>query len=359
MSLRLSEIAARLGAEIIGDASLEIQGLAPIETAKQGQIAFVANAKYLQKAAESHASAIIVKAALPGVEKNFLVIDDPYYAFARLLTLFHPPRTYAPGIDAKASVGKDVSFGEGVYVGPMAVIEDGVTIGDGVQIRAGVFVGEGSEIGDETLLYPNVTIREDVKIGKRVIIHSGTVIGSDGFGFAPHKGRHYKIPQVGGVIIEDDVEFGANCAVDRAVLGQTIVRCGTKIDNLVQIGHNVSIGNDTILVAQVGISGSVDIGHHVTLAGQVGVSGHLKIGDNVMVGGKSGVTKDIASRQIVSGFPPVPHKTWLKREAAVRHLPELKKQVKALSEKLALLDGILFYWLIVCLKLIPEKKLSL
>ncbi len=338
MNLRLDEIAARLGGEILGDASLLIQGVAPIETAKQGEIAFVANAKYLQKAGESQASAIIVKAALPGIEKSFLVIDDPYYAFARLLTLFHPPRIDPPGVDTRASIGKEVSIGTGVYVGPMAVIEDGVSIGDGAQIRAGVFVGEGSEIGAETILYPNVTIREGVKLGKRVIIHSGTVIGSDGFGFAPHEGRHYKIPQVGGVIIEDDVEFGANCAVDRAVLGQTIIRRGTKIDNLVQIGHNVSVGNDTILVSQVGISGSVEIGHHVTLAGQVGVSGHLKIGDNVMVGGKSGVTKDIASQQIVSGFPPVPHKTWLKREAAVRHLPELKKQVKVLSEKIALLE---------------------
>lgn len=231
-----------------------------------------------------------------------------------------------------------MSLGKGAFVGPLAIIEDNVKIGKRVQIRAGVFVGEGSEIGDETLLYPNVTILEGVKIGKRVIIHSGTVIGSDGFGFAPHKGRHYKIPQVGGVIIEDDVEFGANCTVDRAVLGQTIIGRGTKIDNLVQIGHNVTIGNDTILVSQVGISGSAKIGHHVTLAGQVGVSGHLSIGDHVVVGGKSGVTKDISPKQLVSGFPPVPHKDWLKREAAVRHLPELKKQVKVLSEKIAQLE---------------------
>lgn len=338
MALRLGEIAEQLGGIIVGDERLLIQGVAPIETAKAGEVAFVANAKYIKKGAETEASAIIVKAALPGVENNFLVIDDPYYAFARLLSIFHPPKKYAPGVDASAIIGNDVSIAAGAYVGPMAIIEDKVTIGEGVQVRAGAFIGEGSEIGTETILYPNVTICKGVKIGKRVIIHSGTVIGSDGFGFAPHKGSHYKIPQVGGVIIEDDVEFGANCAVDRAVLGQTLIRRGSKIDNLVQIGHNVEIGNDTILVAQVGISGSVSIGHHVTLAGQVGVSGHLKIGDHVMVGGKSGVTKDIASKQVVSGFPPVPHKTWLKREASVRHLPELKKQIKRLSEKIALLE---------------------
>jgi len=338
MTLRLGEIAKRLGGRIVGDESLLIQGLAPIETAKEGEIAFVANAKYLKKGAETEASAVIVKEALPEVEKSFLVINDPYYAFARLLSIFHPPRKYAPGVDASASVGNGVSIAEGAYVGPLAIIEGWVTIGEGVQIRAGVFVGEGSEIGNDTILYPNVTIREGVNIGKRVIIHSGTVIGSDGFGFAPHKGSHYKIPQVGGVIIEDDVELGANCAVDRAVLGQTVIRRGTKIDNLVQIGHNVTIGNDTILVAQVGISGSVSIGHHVTLAGQVGVSGHLKIGDHVIVGGKSGVTKDIHSKQVVSGFPPVPHKEWLKREAAVRQLPALKKQVKILSEKIEHLE---------------------
>lgn len=338
MALRLSEIAERIGGRIVGDDSLLIQGIAPVEEAKAGEIAFVANAKYLNKGGESGASAIIAKEVLAGVEKSFLVIDDPYYAFARLLTLFHPSRRNAPGIDPKASIGDGVSLGKGAFVGPLAIIEDNVKIGKRVQIRAGVFVGEGSEIGDETLLYPNVTILEGVKIGKRVIIHSGTVIGSDGFGFAPHKGRHYKIPQVGGVIIEDDVEFGANCTVDRAVLGQTIIGRGTKIDNLVQIGHNVTIGNDTILVSQVGISGSAKIGHHVTLAGQVGVSGHLSIGDHVVVGGKSGVTKDISPKQLVSGFPPVPHKDWLKREAAVRHLPELKKQVKVLSEKIAQLE---------------------
>jgi len=338
MVLRLGEIAERLGGQIVGDASLLIQGIAPIEEAKAGEIAFVANAKYLKKGSETGASAIIVKEALPEVTKSFLVIDDPYYAFARLLSIFHPPRQYPPGVDPRASIGKDVILGEGTFVGPLVIIEDGVKIGKGVQIRAGVFVGEGSEIADETILYPNVTIREGVKIGERVIIHSGTVIGSDGFGFAPHKGRHYKIPQVGGVIIEDDVEFGANCTVDRAVLGQTVIGRGTKIDNLVQIGHNVTIGNDTILVAQVGISGSVKIGHHVILAGQVGVSGHLSIGDHVVVGGKSGVTKNIASKQMVSGFPPVPHKNWLKREAAVRQLPALKKQLIALSKKMESLE---------------------
>jgi UDP-3-O-[3-hydroxymyristoyl] glucosamine N-acyltransferase len=333
MELALQEIAGLVHGTLSGDPHLRIRGIASIEEAKQGEITFLANPKYASKAMQTRASAIIVRAKMEGVSCALLMVEDPYFAFTQLLSHFHPPRRYPAEVDPKAAIGKEVLLGAGVSIGPFVTVEDCARIGDRVRLGAGVFVGEGSEIGEDSLIYPNVTIREGVKIGKRVIIHSGTVIGSDGFGFAPHKGKYHKIPQIGGVIIEDDVELGANVTVDRAALGNTVVGAGTKVDNLVQIGHNVVIGADSILVAQVGISGSAKIGRHVTLAGQVGVAGHLTIGDNVVVGGKSGVTKDIPAGENVSGFPPLPHKDWLKAQATFPHLPELRERIKALEKE--------------------------
>ncbi len=339
MARPLSEIAKALKGRIVGDAGLQIEGISALETAKAGELSFVADKKNEKKAAVSGASALIVRAALEGLEKTFLVVDNPYFAFAQAMVLFYPPKTYPSGVDSSAVLGTGVDIGKRASVGQLAIIENNVKIGERARIGAGVFVGEGSIIGDDTLIHPNVTIREGVKIGARVIVHSGTVIGSDGFGFAPDQGRYHKIPQVGGVIIEDDVELGSNVSVDRGALGDTVIGRGTKVDNLVQIGHNVVIGNDTILVAQVGISGSVKIGHHATLAGQVGVAGHLTIGDHVVLGGKSGVTKDIPSGSGMTGFPPIPHKDWLRAQAVFRHLPEMKNQVKNLNEKIAQLEN--------------------
>ncbi len=338
MEITLTEIAQMFKGRVVGDSQLRIHGVSAIEDAKLGEISFIANPKYHSKAATSRASALITRDEIKGIQTALLLVENPYYVFAQLLTFFHPPRRYSERVDPKASIGTGVTLGEGVSIGPFAALEDGVKIGNRVRLGPGVFIGEGSEIGEETLIYPNVTIREGVKIGRRVIIHSGTVIGSDGFGFAPHQRKYYKIPQVGGVIIEDDVELGANVTVDRGTLGNTIIGRGTKVDNLVQIGHNVVIGSDSILVAQVGISGSTKIGHHVTLAGQVGVAGHLTIGDDVVVGGKSGVTKDIPSKENVSGFPPLPHKTWLKAQASFQHLPEMRSQVKTLESKVRELE---------------------
>ncbi len=275
MEWALKEIADLVHGTVCGDPHLRIRGIASIEEAKAGEITFLANPKYASKALQTGASAILVRSKIEAVPCALVIVDDPYFAFTQLLSRFYPPRRSPEGVDPRAAIGQEVLLGSGVSIGPFVTVENRAKIGDRVQLGAGVFVGEGSEIGEESLIYPNVTIREGVKIGKRVIIHSGTVIGSDGFGFAPHRGRYHKIPQVGGVIIEDDVELGANVTVDRATLGNTVVGAGTKVDNLVQIGHNVVIGADTILVAQVGISGSAKIGRHVTLAGQVGVAGAL------------------------------------------------------------------------------------
>ncbi|HIE64881.1 MAG: UDP-3-O-(3-hydroxymyristoyl)glucosamine N-acyltransferase [Nitrospira sp.] len=338
MAISLSEIAKMLEGRVIGDPHLRITGVSSIEEAMPGDITFVSNPRYRSWVASTQASALIIPEEIQGVSASLLLVENPYYAFAQLLAYFHPAQPHAVGIDSRVSMGEGVVLGEKVSIGPFVTLEDGVTIGEGVRIGSGVFVGEGSEVGDSSLIYPNVTLREGVKIGKRVIIHCGTVVGSDGFGFVPRQGRYHKVPQVGGVIVEDDVELGANVTVDRATMGNTVIGRGTKVDNLVQIGHNVLIGEDTILVSQVGISGSTEIGRHVTLAGQVGVAGHLKIGDQVIVGGKSGITKDIPSGETVSGFPPVPHKAWLKAQATFRKLPALRNQVRALEEKITRLE---------------------
>lgn len=338
MSIPLKKIAERLKGKIAGDVNLLIEGIAAIDEAGAGEITFVSHPKYEKKAAETKAAVLMTRQVIKGLSTTFLIVEDPYFSFAELLKLFHPLKLKTPGIHASATLGEEVVLGKGASIGPSATLEDKVFIGAQTQIGAGVFIGEGSRVGAGSIIHPNVTIREGVQIGQRVIIHSGTVIGSDGFGFAFHKGQYHKIPQIGGVMIEDDVEIGANVAIDRAVMGQTIIGRGTKLDNLVQVGHNVKIGENSILVSQVGISGSSQVGNYVTLAGQVGIAGHLSIGDQVTVGGKSGVTKDIPAGQTVSGFPPIPHKAWLKSQAIFQHLPDLRNRVNQLSQKITQLE---------------------
>jgi UDP-3-O-[3-hydroxymyristoyl] glucosamine N-acyltransferase len=214
-----------------------------------------------------------------------------------------------------------------------------VTIGARVILYPGVFIGNDTTIGDDTLLYPNVVVREGCTIGARVIIHSGTVIGSDGFGYVQDQGRHYKIPQLGGVTIEDDVELGANVTVDRATLGQTVIKQGTKVDNLVQIAHNVTIGAHSILVAQVGIAGSTRVGHHVMIGGQAGLADHIVIGDQVMIAARAGVNRSLEPNQIVSGAPVMPHEVWVKAQAVIPRLPELRQAIRALEERMKQLEA--------------------
>jgi UDP-3-O-[3-hydroxymyristoyl] glucosamine N-acyltransferase len=267
---------------------------------------------------------------------------NPYYASSKAIGLFHEPRkSYPEKIHSTSLLGEEVTIGKEVYIGPYVIIEDRVKLSDKVVILAGSFIGENTAIGENTLIYPRVTIRENVNIGKNVIIHSGTVIGSDGFGYAKEKGTYHKIPQVGKVVLEDDVEIGANVTIDRATLGETRIKKGTKIDNLVQIAHNVQIGENTIVVAQVGISGSTKVGKNVTLAGQVGLVGHIEIGDNVIVAAQSGVSKSLHPGKIYFGYPAREHSKARKIEAVVSLLPqyvekirELEKRIKNLEEKL-------------------------
>jgi UDP-3-O-[3-hydroxymyristoyl] glucosamine N-acyltransferase len=342
MKKTLEEIASHLGGEIYGDGTVEISGVAGIEEAKSGDLTFVANPRYVKFLDVTSASAVIVGKDIQKAKIPVLRHTNPYYAFARAIALFHKPRkSYPEKIDPTALLGKEIKVGKGVYVGPYVIIEDKAKLRDKAVILGGSFIGENTEIGESSLVYPNVTIRENVIIGKNVIIHSGTVIGSDGFGYAKEKGEYHKIPQMGKVVLEDDVEIGANVTIDRATLGETRISKGTKIDNLVQIAHNVKIGENTIVVAQVGISGSTKVGKNVTLAGQVGLVGHIEIGDNVIIAAQSGVRKSIPPGKVYFGYPAKEHSKARKIEAVISLLPQyvekirdLEKRIKELEEKI-------------------------
>jgi len=280
----------------------------------------------------------------PGAEnhgRNVIETPNPYLAFAKLLTLFHFRQSDPLGVMDGASIGNNVSMGSDVTVYAGATVMDGVKLGDRVLIFPGTVIYPGANIGDDVTIHANVTIRERCSIGNRVIIHCGTVIGSDGFGYAPDNEKWYKIPQVGIVIVEDDVEIGANCAIDRAALEVTRIGRGSKIDNLVQIAHNCQIGENCMIVSQVGISGSTRIGNNVTLAGQVGVVGHLTIGDKSIVGAKSGVAGSLPPGSQVSGVPAFDHRDWLKCSAITPRLPQLKKSVASLEKRIAELERLI------------------
>lgn len=347
MIFTLAQLAERLGAAVDGDGSATITGVAAIESAGTGQLSFLANQKYSDHLRTTGAEAVIVAPDLFGVPRNqvaqgasLLVHNNPYFAFLQALTLFHPPPPAPPpGVDQSARIGRRVALGDRVHVGPRCVIDDDAELRDGAVVLAGSFVGARSVIGEESMIGPNVTIVQGCTLGRRVRIHPGTVIGSDGFGYAPVQGKHEKIPQVGGVTIGDDVEIGACCAIDRATMGQTVIGRGTKIDNLVQIAHNVQIGEDCIIVAQVGISGSTRLGHHVTLAGQVGVAGHLKLGDSVIVAAQSGVGKDLPPNTAWFGSPANEMGHQMRVIVAMSALPETLKHIRELERRVAELEG--------------------
>ncbi|MFQ5901769.1 MAG: UDP-3-O-(3-hydroxymyristoyl)glucosamine N-acyltransferase [Thermodesulfobacteriota bacterium] len=334
MEKRLKEIAEVVGGEIIGNECLIITGVSGIEDAEKGDITFLANPRYLQQIYSTKASAVIASSELKDITIPVLKVKSPYLALSKILSFFSPPPSRKKGIHQNAVISPIASIGKDVSIQPNVYIGDKACIGNRVTLFPGVFIGDGAEVGDDSLIYSNVSIREGCKIGERVIIHCNSVIGSDGFGFVKEDNRHTKIPQVGIVNVEDDVEIGACVTIDRATIGETIIREGTKIDNLVQIAHNVEIGRDSIIVAQVGISGSTKIGQRATLAGQVGVVGHLNIGEDVMVGAQSGVTKDLPSGKIFSGSPCIPHGDWLKAQTIFKRLPEIKKQIGGLKKKL-------------------------
>ncbi|MDL1970607.1 MAG: UDP-3-O-(3-hydroxymyristoyl)glucosamine N-acyltransferase [Candidatus Desulfofervidaceae bacterium] len=334
--MKLSAIAKHIQGELAGDGEIEITGIAPIDRAISGQITFIANKKYKKYLKTTKASAAIVP---PEVEESSIALikaPNPYLAYARVAQLFYKWPYNFKGISPQAVIGKEVKLGENVTIYPLAYIDDKAQIGDGTVIFPGVYIGPQVKVGRQTIIYPNAVVLAGCEIGDRVVIHSGVVIGSDGFGFAPdEQGRYMKIPQLGIVKIDDDVEIGANTTIDRAALGETVIKKGTKIDNLVQIGHNVQVGADSVIVAQVGIAGSTRVGNRVTLAGQVGVVGHIEIGDGVKVGAKTGVNKSIpANTAMASGVPAMPYQTYLKTMAILPKLPELLARMRMLEKEL-------------------------
>lgn len=341
MDISVAQIAELLRAEVIGDASVRIHNVRGVNEAEPGDLTFVIDPKYVGALANTRASAVLIRAdiqvttAVPQIRVN-----NPREAFQTLTqALAPPPLTFAPGVHTSAIVAPDAVLGRNVSVQPCAVIEAGATIGDNCIIGAHAYIGAYVTLGADCFLHPRVTIRERCTIGNRVQLHPGVVIGSDGFGYEQVNGKNVKIPQIGTVVIEDDVEIGANTTIDRARFDRTIIRRGTKIDNLVQIAHNCDVGEDSIICGQVGLSGSAKVGNHVIMAGQSGMVGHIKIHDNIIVGAQCGVTKDLEKPGFYIGSPATPHMTYKKRESVVVRLPEIYRKLRALEKRVAELLG--------------------
>jgi UDP-3-O-[3-hydroxymyristoyl] glucosamine N-acyltransferase len=328
--MKLAQIASALGARLEnGPPDLEITGVAGIKEAGRGQITFVANPKYAGAARTTKASAVIVSDEFPAISTALLRSKNPYLTFARALEMFCRPPRYEPGVHPTAVIHPSATIGKGAHVGPYAVIDQDVTIGRNAVLLAHVVIYRGVRIGDDFFAHAHAVVREGCQLGNRVLLQNGVVIGADGFGFAKDDSGHwYKIAQPEPVVIEDDVEIQANSCVDRASVDKTRIGRGTKIDNLVQVGHGSRIGEHSLLAAQVGLAGSTDVGNHVILTGQVGVVGHCKIGDGAIVTPQSGVAGDIEAGAIVSGAPAVDHKLWLKYSAVLPRLPEIARAIR-------------------------------
>jgi len=333
-SWRLADLAERLGAEFRGRGDLLIRGVRPLDQAGDTDLSFLHNPRYLEQARESAAGAIIIRDAslLPG--RNLLVSPEPYLMLAHALELLAPRPMPTPGIDASAVVARDVHLGEGVSIGACAVIGRGTSIGRDSIVGPGCVIGRDVRIGRDCLFHPRVVIEDGCVVGDRCILQAGVIIGGDGFGYATVDGIHHKVPQVGIVVLEDDVELGANVCVDRATLGETRIGNGVKVDNLVQIAHNVQVGSGSILVSQVGIAGSTHLGKYVVMGGQAGAAGHLKIGNGVQISAKTGVFKDLEDGELVSGIPARPRREWVRAQAGLARLERLKKRVAKLEEQL-------------------------
>lgn len=330
----VADLAEFLGGTILGDGSAVLTAVASIEEAGPGSVTFAENERHFARAEASPAACVIVPRGFESESKTLIQVEDPRFAFAKVLHLYAPPLPVTRGIHATAVVAPDARLGEDVALGPHAVVESGATIGAGTVIFAGVYVGAGARIGENCIFHPHASVLHGCEVGANAIVHACAVIGSDGFGFVTKGGKHYKVPQVGRVVVEENCEIGAGTCIDRAVTGVTLVKAGTKIDNLVHIGHNCVIGHDCLIVAQVGLSGSTKLGDRVTLAGQVGVAGHLEIGENTVVGAQSGVTKSLPPNVYVSGYPARPHSEERKIKVSLGKLPETIKKVNQVAHAL-------------------------
>lgn len=339
MEVRVGDIATFLGGEVIGDPDLVITGISSLAEASAGDISFLANPRYEPMLEQTAASAVLVAKRIEHSSVCQILVPGPDFAFARVVQEYGPqPRPMAPGVHPTAVIGEGVEIGDDTRIGAYVVIGEGTSIGAGCRIHPNTVVGPDCVIGDETCLHSLVTVREGCSLGKRVIIHSGAVIGSDGFGYASLAGVHHKIPQVGTVIIGDDVEIGSNTSIDRARFGKTVIGSGTKIDNLVQVAHNVEIGEHCIIVSQVGIAGSTSLGKYVTMAGKSSAVGHLHIGDQSVIAAGAGVTKNLPPKAVVAGAPAQEAKSHNKQMVYLRRMPKLQATVKDLEQRIAELE---------------------
>jgi UDP-3-O-[3-hydroxymyristoyl] glucosamine N-acyltransferase len=337
--LKLQEIAERLDCRLEGDGSIDIRGVAGIEDAAPGDLTFFTNPKYAAELRATRASAVILGETAERAPCAMLRAKQPYLAFAHAVGLFADSWRPAPGVHHLAWIGEAVMLGSDVSVGPFAVIEQGARVAARTIIYPHVTIGRQAEIGEDCIVHARVSIRERTRIGNRVVLQDGAVVGSDGFGFARRAdGTHEKIPQIGGIVIEDDVEIGANSTIDRPAVGETRIGAGTKIDNLVQIAHGVTVGRNVLLAAQVGVAGSVTIEDDVTLAGQVGVAGHITLGKGVIATAQSGIPNSVDAGAFISGYPAIPNRDWLRASAVFRKLPELKKRLAELERRLKELE---------------------
>ncbi|MCI0400010.1 MAG: UDP-3-O-(3-hydroxymyristoyl)glucosamine N-acyltransferase [Gammaproteobacteria bacterium] len=340
--MKLKEISAKLRCDVIGDPEIEITGVAPIESAQSGQITFLSNKKYRRYLATTNASVIILEKADDLPEgKSALISSMPYFTFAEIMNLLHATSKPERGIHPSAIISPSAVIGKDLSVGPLSVIGDNVTIGNNVSILSHCVLYQDVQIGNDTLIHSHCVIREGCQVGSRVVLQNSVIVGTDGFGFAKrHDNSWLKISQTGTVVIEDDVEIGAGSAIDRATIGTTVIGKGTKIDNLVQIGHGSIIGQNTLLCAQVGLAGSTRVGSEVILSGQVGAAGHLEIGDRVIATAQTGIPNSVEPGKVVSGYPAIDNRDWLKSSAIFAQLPKLQKEVRELRERLNRLEDL-------------------
>lgn len=334
LSYTLKELAEKIGGKVIGDETLRIKRINSLQEARDNEISFFTDNRYRNELINTRAGALIASQVTEGFQGSLIIASNPNLAYAKITALFAKPPAKFSGLSDKAFIHETSEIGEDVSIHPMAYIGREVVIENGVTIYAGVFLGDNVRIGRNTIIYPNVSIMHGCIIGHDVIIHAGTVIGSDGFGFVQDGKKHLKIPQIGMVQIDDQVEIGANNCIDRAAFGKTWIKRGVKTDNLVQIGHNVVIGENSIVVSQAGISGSVQIGREVLIGGQVGLMDHISIGDGAMIGAGSGLYKSIEPGTIVSGTPAMPHRQWLKTLNVIPQLPRMLDRIRKLEKKI-------------------------
>jgi UDP-3-O-[3-hydroxymyristoyl] glucosamine N-acyltransferase len=334
--MKLAQLAEQLGCELDGNPEIEITGVAGLAEAVPGDLTFLANPRYRPAIRKTRASAILVAPGAGEMPLAALRSPDPYYAFARAIEIFHPALRFTPGVHPTAVVASSARIGPGAHIGPYCFVDEDVRIGENAVLHSFVTIYRGATIGDDFFAHSHAVVREGCQVGHRVLLQNGVVVGADGFGFArTPQGRWHKMRQAGRAVIEDDVEIQANTTVDRATIGETRVGRGTKLDNLVQVGHASHIGEDTLLCGQVGLAGSSQVGNRVILAGQVGVAGHLTIGDGAILTAQSGVPNDVPAGALYSGYPAIENKRWLKSVAAFGRLPELQRQLRELATELA------------------------